>query len=108
MDGMSHAHEGGEASQVGKSLEREVTKIHKRILSWRHTILDKSLAQSLAARFLSEIKIRKIFLFPDEFFVYLSSCFALATRKLKDESIFNHRNQFLKTALLLIPSVLHQ
>jgi len=62
----------------------------------------------LAARFLSEIKIRKTCLFPDEFFVYLSSCFALATRKLKDESIFTYRNQFLKIALLLIPSVLHQ
>ena len=29
VDGVSQAREGGEASQVGKSLEREVTKIHK-------------------------------------------------------------------------------
>lgn len=52
---------------------------------------------SSAAIVLSEIKIKKMFLFPDTFFVfpYQRSFFAWAIRKLKDEFILNHRKQFL-------------
>lgn len=50
---------------------RKVTRIHHLILSWRETKLDPSLEKYLAARFHLGIKIKKIFLIPDEFFVLL-------------------------------------